>query len=106
MYRIALVLVLCVGGARVPAAPTLKEQAPVLYHPVTVGDEWVMVIEGDRGPVVGSDTAPLIVTGATTVGGVTTVAVASVAPDGQRFHAYTVEVSGQGVLVVEGSGKK
>jgi hypothetical protein len=101
---LGLALVLGVVWSNGSAAPKVadKTKAP-LYFPTVVGERWVLSITGgDKERVTNCEE----VVGVAEKGGVTTVTVARLKPDGTRMDEYTVEASVEGVCVVAAGAKK
>jgi hypothetical protein len=99
-------LALVVGSVYLPAsaAPKVAEKgkAPVFF-PTVVGERWVLAVTSDPDNRVTNSDEVLAVA---EKGGVTTVTVGRLKPDGTRMDEYTVEASAEGVCVVAHNGKR
>jgi hypothetical protein len=86
------------------AAPKVadKGKAPA-YFPTTVGERWVLAVTSEPGNRVTNFEEVVAVA---EKGGVTTVTVARLRPDGSRQDEYTVEASADGVCVVAAGERK
>ena len=101
---LSLALVLTYVLSNASAAPKVidKTKAP-LYFPTAVGERWVLSITGGGKPRVTNCEEVVAVA---EKGGVTTITVARLKPDGTRMDEYTVEASAEGVCVVAAGEKK
>jgi hypothetical protein len=100
----ALALVLGAACSTASAAPRVadKDKAP-LYFPTVVGERWVLSITGgDKQRVTNFEE----VLAAAENGGVTTITVARLNPDGTGRDEYTVEASAAGECVVAAGERK
>lgn len=96
MSRLAILATIALASLVALAAPKLKTDPPGLYFPAAVGDRWKVILVS---PVVPEQENVQVVKAVETAGGVTTVTVENLRPDGEPGTTYVVEVSNQGVCI-------
>jgi hypothetical protein len=103
MSRLAILVTIALASPVALAAPKLKTDPPGLYFPAAVGDQWKVILVS---PVVPEQENVQVVKAVETAGGVTTVTVENLRPDGEPGTTYLVEVSNQGVCITRSKGKQ